>query len=100
MLGRWFIDGRGLAILTGHTIIPSMRMIGDNSQRRRVNMIAAMSVDTGGWMMLDVFDDVVVLVARVRRSVMNVVLIRLVGSIAIRPMLTIAVQLSFFPATS
>jgi hypothetical protein len=73
-------------------------MIGDNSQRRRVSVIAAMSVSTGGWMI--VFDDVVVLVARVRRGVMNVVLIRRVGSIAIRPVMTIAVQLSLFPATS
>jgi hypothetical protein len=61
-------------------------------RRRRVVVIAAMSVITG-WVLVSA------VVAR-RRSVMTVVLIRLVFIPPVRPMVTITMQLSLFPATS
>jgi hypothetical protein len=89
----WFIGGR--VVLNCHTIVPSMKMMIWNSyrrRRRRVVVIAAMSVITG-WVLVSA------VVAR-RRSVMTVVLIRLVFIPPVRPMVTITMQLSLFPATS
>jgi hypothetical protein len=87
LLGWWFIGGL-VVILTGHTVFPRMRMIGDSSRRRRrVVVIAAVRVNTR-WVL--VFDIVA------GRRVMTVVLMRIrLVFIAVRPMVII-----IFHATS